>query len=370
MIRLAFRNLFQNKVRLVISVGGVALALLLILALDAIFTGVEQQVTAYIDSSGADIIVAQDGVRNMHMASSSLPNSVRMKVKSVPGVASVTPIWYLTNNVVYGDERNLAYIIGLPEKAEMGGPWKISSGRGQVGKDEAIIDRSIAEKSGISLGDEVEILGEKFKVVGLSEGTVSLVNSVAFISKDNFEDLRRSYDTFSFLLVKVGPTESSQAVAGRIQAQVRDVTAQTRNEFAQQERSVIKDMSTDVVTIMNLIGFLIGLAVMALTVYTSTLARRREYGMLKALGARNTDLYLTVLAQALLSVILGFSFGLGITLLLSLIIPATGSNLALKVSFASLVKVGGVSLVISALSAMLPIRQIAGLDPAMVFRGR
>jgi len=370
MIRLAFRNLFQNKVRLVISVGGVALALLLILSLDAIFTGVERQVTAYIDSSGADIIVAQDGVRNMHMASSSLPNSVRGKVRAVPGVASVIPILYLTNNVIYGDERNLAYIIGLSEKAAMGGPWKIFSGQGQVAKDEAIIDRTIAEKSGIILGDEVEILGKKFEVVGLSEGTASLVNSVAFISTDDFEDLRGSYGKFSFLLVKVGPAESPEAVVARIQARVRDVTAQTRDEFAQQERRVIKDMSTDVVNIMNLIGFLIGLAVMALTVYTSTLARRREYGMLKALGARNADLYLTVLAQALLSVILGFSFGLAITLLLSLIIPATGSNLTLEVSRVSLVKVGSVSLVIAALSAMLPIRQIAGLDPAMVFRGR
>ena len=60
MIRLAFRNLFQNKIRLVISVGGVALALLLILSLDAIFRGVEQRVTAYIDHSGADIWVSQE----------------------------------------------------------------------------------------------------------------------------------------------------------------------------------------------------------------------------------------------------------------------------------------------------------------------
>ena len=54
MIRLAFRNLFQNKARLAISIGGVALALLLILSLDAVFTGVERQVTAYIENSGAD----------------------------------------------------------------------------------------------------------------------------------------------------------------------------------------------------------------------------------------------------------------------------------------------------------------------------
>ena len=370
MIRLAFRNLFQNKARLVISVGGVALALLLILALDAVFTGVERQITAYIEHSGADIWVSQKDVRNMHMASSSLPDSVARKVKRVAGVASVTPILYLTNNVVAGDERNLAYIIGLPENAELGGPWSISSGRSLPGESEAIIDRNVAEKSGIGLGDKVKILGDEFEVAGLSEETSSLVNSVAFISMNDFENMRGSYDTVSFLLVKVVDGESPEVVAAHIQSQVGDVTAQTRNDFAAEERKVVKDMSTDVITIMNLIGFLIGLAVVALTVYTSTLSRRREYGMLKALGARNRDLYFTVLTQAILSVTLGFLFGLTITLLLSLIIPLFGSNLTLGVSRVSLLKVGSVSLVIAAISAMLPIRQIAGLDPAMVFRGR
>jgi putative ABC transport system permease protein len=123
MIRLAFRNLFQNKVRLVISLGGVVLALLLILALDAVFAGVERQITAYIEHSGADVWVSQEDVLNMHMASSSLPASVARKVKNVSGVASVTPIMYLTNNVIIGEDRNLAYIIGLPAEAALGSPW-------------------------------------------------------------------------------------------------------------------------------------------------------------------------------------------------------------------------------------------------------
>jgi putative ABC transport system permease protein len=109
---------------------------------------------------------------------------------------------------------------------------------------------------------------------------------------------------------------------------------------------------------------------MALTVYTSTLSRRREYGMLKALGARNRDLYGTVLAQAILSVILGFLFGLVLTLLLARLVPILGTNLFLEISLLSLLKVSGVSLVIAGISAMIPVRQIAGLDPAMVFRGK
>lgn len=370
MIRLAFRNLFQNKIRLVISVGGVALALLLILSLDAIFSGVEKRVTAYIDNSGADIWVSQEDVFNMHMASSSLPDSVARKVRTVEGVASVSPILYLTNNVVAGDERDLAYIIGLPENAKLGTPWKVSVGRALPEEGEVVMDRGVAQKSGISLGDEVKILGEEFEVIGLSEETSSLTNSIAFISSKDFENMRKSYGTFSFLLVRVANGESAEVVAGRIEQKVKDVTAQTRGQFASQERKVIKDMSTDVITIMNLIGFLIGLAVMALTVYTSTLSRRREYGMLKALGAHNKDLYLTVLAQAIISVILGFFFGLAITVLLTLALPFTPVNLNLEISVPSLVKVGSFSLIIAAISAIIPIRQIAGLDPAMVFRGK
>ena len=370
MIRLASRNLFQNKVRLMISTGGVALALLLILALDAIFTGVEQRITAYIDYAGADIWVSQSDVFNMHMASSSLPDSVARKVKLVAGVASVSPILYVANNVIVGDERNLAYIIGLPERAEFGGPWNVSAGLNIPREGEAIMDRSVAEKSGVRLGDTVEILGDELEVVGLTEGTSSLVNSIAFISQEDFEAARGNYDTFSFLLVKVREGESPQKVADRIRARVRDVTVQTREQFSGQERQVVKDMSTDVVTIMNLIGFLIGLAVMALTVYTSTLSRRREYGMLKALGARNRDLYFTVLAQAVLSVLLGFLFGWAITWLLTLSIRFADMALSLVVSPISLVKVGAVSLLLAGLAAMIPIRQIAGLDPAIVFRGK
>jgi ABC-type antimicrobial peptide transport system permease subunit len=90
--------------------------------------------------------------------------------------------------------------------------------------------------------------------------------------------------------------------------------------------------------------------------------------VLKALGARNGHLYLAVLAQALLSVAFGFGIGLAITWMLSAIVLRLGLSMVMEVSSASLFKVGGLSLVIAGIAAILPIRQIAGLDPAMVFR--
>ena len=370
MRRLAVRNLFQNRIRLAISVGGVSLALMLILALDAVLTGMEERVTAYIDRSGADVWVAQEGVRNMHMASSSLPASVQAEVEAVAGVDSVTPILYVTNLVVSGEERNLAYIIGVPDGGQSGGPWQMVEGRDEPGPGEAVIDVGVASKSRVGVGDEVSILGRSFKIIGLSRGTANLVSSVAFIRLGDFAALRGGPEIVSFLLVRVKPDETPEAVADRIQTEVGNVTALPREAFAREERQVIRDMSTDVLAIMNLVGFLIGLAVMALTVYTATLARRAEYGVLKAIGARNGRLYHTVAWQALLSVAMGFSAGLLFTWLLSAAVPYLSPSLSLRVSSASLFKVGGLSVIIAMLSAALPIKQIAGLDPALVFRGK
>jgi putative ABC transport system permease protein len=381
MLRLAFRNLFQNKTRLIISVGGVALSLMLILALDSILTGVETRVTAYIDNSGADLFVAQKDVRNMHMASSSLPASVVDQVKAVAGVESASPVLYVTNVVEdeKGEEQALVYLIGLPAGAGssrervMGGPWRVLEGVAVPSNGEVVIDRSVADRLGVQVGGEVNVLGRPFKVAGLAGDTASLTNSIAFISLADFREAlgkaqAANSQVISFVLVKARQGENPEQLAHRIQAQVGGVTAQTRQEFARQERVVVRDMSTDIVTIMNLIGFIIGLAVMALTVYTATLALRAEYGALKALGARNGHLYRTVLAQALCSVGLGLGLGLAFTLIMTAVVPSFVSNLYLQMSSESLLKVGVASLVIAGLAAILPVIQIARLDPAVVFR--
>ena len=365
---LARRNLARNRVRLLVSVGGVALALSLTLALEAIYAGVANQLTTYIDRSGADVWVSQPGVRNLHMVASWLPESVVDEVRAVDGVAEATPILYSTDTIAAGDERAVAYVIGLPADAPMGGPWDVVEGSGRVGRGEVIVDRGFARKAGAALGDRVTVLGGEATIVGLSEGTASLVNSVAFVSFEDFRAMRAGAPVVSFVLVKTAGGASAEGAAAEIERRVSGVTAQSREAFAAGERRLVTDMSAEVISIMNVIGFVVGLAVVALTVYIATLARRREYGVLKALGARNRVLYRVVLAQAVLSVALGFVIGLAFTGLLGFLVARTDLNLELAITAASLVKVGLFAAVIAGLAAILPIRQVAGLDPAIVFR--
>jgi len=351
-----------------VSVGGVALALSLTLALDAIYAGVANQLTTYIDRSGADVWVSQPGVRNLHMVASWLPDSVIDQVQAVDGVAEATPILYSTDTITAGDERAVAYVIGVRADAPMGGPWDVVEGSSRVGRGEVIVDRGFARKAGATLGDRVTVLGGEATIVGLSEGTASLVNSVAFVSFDDFQAMRAGAPVVSFVLVRTAEGASADGVAAEIERRVGGVTAQSRDAFAAGERRLVTDMSAEIISIMNVIGFVVGLAIVALTVYIATLARRREYGVLKAFGARNRVLYRIVLAQAALSVALGFVIGLAFTGLVGFLVTRTDLNLELAITAASLIKVGLFAIVIAGLAAILPIRQVAKLDPAIVFR--
>ncbi|HEX2916367.1 MAG TPA: ABC transporter permease [Chloroflexia bacterium] len=370
MLLLALRNLFRHKLRLLFSAGGVALALLLVLALDAIVEGVEKQLTAYIDNSQADIFVAQAGVRNLHMVSSTLPRQVVGELQAIPGVAEVSPILYMTNMLDSGKERSQVYVIGLPAEATMGKPERIVEGAYLAKAQQVIIDRAVASRLNLRPGDKVKILGKEFTIAGLTENTTNIFNSIVFISMEDFARLRGTPEVISFGLVRVRPPASPQEVANQIEAKVAGVTALPREEFANQERKVVKDMAVDIINIMNLIGFLIGLAVVALTIYLATLAHRSEYGVLKALGAGNRQLYRLVLDQALSSVGLGLALAVFFTLLLGLIVPQLGLNLALKLTGASVLKVTIMALVIAGMAALLPIWQIGRLDPAQVFKQR
>ena len=113
MFLLAWKNLTQNRTQFLLSVGGVALALLLMLSLDALLAGSEEDLVAYIEGSGADIFISQEGVKNMHMAASAITEQNIRKAAHAPGVASASPILYTTGVIKAGEADILSYVIGF-----------------------------------------------------------------------------------------------------------------------------------------------------------------------------------------------------------------------------------------------------------------
>jgi putative ABC transport system permease protein len=196
-VPIARRNLFESTTRVLVSTGGVALAMLLVLALDGVFAGAMRGVTAYIDLTPFDVVVSQEGVRNLHMTSSQFPLSKLDRLRSVPGVAEIGPILFTTAFLVSGDRRSLVYLIGS-EPGKLGGPAASGSVPRTLERGEVIIDALIANEMGLVIGDTISVAGKDFHIAGLVSGTVSVTNSVAYIRFDDFEAATRLQRTASF----------------------------------------------------------------------------------------------------------------------------------------------------------------------------
>src|SRR3990170_3087146 len=106
-----------------------------------------------------------------------------------------------------------------------------------------IVERGFAARAGVSIGDTVGVLGGEARIVGLSEGTASLVNSVAFVSFNDFRAMRGDAPVVSFVLVRVAQGASPNGVAAAIERRVAGVTAQSRADMSVQERRLVMDMS-------------------------------------------------------------------------------------------------------------------------------
>jgi putative ABC transport system permease protein len=364
-VPLARRNLFQDRRRAVLAVLGVSAALLLVLVLNGVFAGAMQQVTSKIDTSPADVWVAQQGVRTMHMSTTALPDGTTQQVERVDGVAWVENLRY-TNNVVEKDnQRLITYVFGYDPATGRAGPSSLVAGRAP-GDGEVVIDQVAAKDLNAQVGDTVNVLGTPLRVSGLSTEGTNIVNTTVYLSLDQFAKLRGP--GINYILVGAKPGVSADDLAQRVSAALPNATVQTKAQFSEQERRIVQDMATDLMSIMAVIGFLIALAVIALTLFTVTLSKLREYGIVKALGGTGTRMVTTVATQATWTVLLAAVAAVAGSLLLGWALSKVTDNIHLLIEPSSVARVSILALVAGALAALIPLRRVLSVDPASAFR--
>ncbi|MEP7335815.1 MAG: ABC transporter permease [Actinomycetota bacterium] len=365
-VPLARRQLLARKGRTLAGLAGIAVALLLVLALKAILAGMEGRLTGYIDRSGADVIVAQEGVRTMHMTQSVLPLRTATAIAAVAGVARATPIVYVPTMLERGEKRSLVYLIG-EDPAALTLPL-VSGRRARAG--EIVVDEALASLIGALPGTTVMSLGRRFRVVGQIAGTSSIASSIALADRRDLSDLLRSEGSVNYVLVRAREGVAADELARRIEQAVPVVTASTRAQFSRSERRLVGDMSTDIVRSMILVGFVIGVAVAGLVAYSATLSQLRDYAVLRALGMRARRALALVLAQVGALVVLGFALSIAFLGALAWALPALSPTLALAVHTGDVALAFAVAAAVAAAAAALPVIRVARVDPASVFRGR
>jgi putative ABC transport system permease protein len=121
------------------------------------------------------------------------------------------------------------------------------------------------------------------------------------------------------------------------------------------------------VLIAAALGLIVGVVVVAQTIYAATVDHIREYGTLKAMGATNGYIYRVIIKQAVMSGLIGYGFGIGIALTASHLSQQGTTAIILPWQLVAALFVLTLLMCIGA--SVVSINKVTHIDPALVFKG-
>jgi len=360
-VPLARRNLLADRRRLAASVVGVGLAVMLILLLDGMWAGIRAQTTLYTDRVGADLYLLQPGIRDLTAGASTLPLTTLDTVRADADVDWASPVRSTYSILQLHSKKLAAYVIGAVP-GEHGGPWSITEGRAAQGVDEIVIGSLLADRHGIDVGDRLDVMGRGFRVVGRSE-TNGFMMSYVFVTHAALDALGAAPDTTSFVVI--GTDEP-----GRVQERLRaaGLNVLDRDTVAANNLKFAVGIFGSPVRLMVAIGLAAGTMIIALTAYTAVIERRREYGIVKAMGGTRRHLVGIALAQTLALAAMGLAAGWVLFLLGRLAIISSRPQFSVLLTGGALARAALAALVMALLAAIIPARRLAALEPAVAYR--
>jgi putative ABC transport system permease protein len=363
---LAYRNLIQDKLRSTLSILGVGLAIMLILVLNGFLVGVDQAAANYLDHAPGSVVVAQKGVKNFLVSSSLLSSDTTDRVRAMKGIAKVTPILTQPVYLEFHGQKQFVEMIGYDSRFG-GGPWSLVDGREPRTDTEMVLDRVLAGQHGVVPGDTLPVLNRTFTVVGLSTGTSTWLTSFVFVRKTAAESLLLAPGATGFLLVTPASGISDETVRDRL-SMLPGTQALLKSQLVANDVALLTRSFSAPLRVMVMIALLVGVLIVGLIIYTATVERQREYGVLKAIGAHNSRLYHVVTTQAALVAIVGSLIGVGLALGGAQLIMALRPQFLVVIEPAATLQALAAGLVIAGLSALFPARLLTRLAPADVFR--
>lgn len=374
MASLAWRNLFHDRVRLVVTLVGIVFSVVLTSVQFGLFLGFVRATADLIDRSGADLWILSRGVVNLE---NGIPFTER-KYHQASGVDGVAEARRLTINFSTWKKPNGSdesiLLMGVEPEGGLGIPWNLVAGRVEDLRqpDAVIIDELYKEKLGVTeLGQVFEIQGRRARVVGMTRGIRIFTTSPAVFTTI---DRARQYfglpgDQTIYVLIRLAAGADPEEVRQSLQSRLSYVEVLTTAAFARKQAFywMFETGAGVSVLIAALLGLVVGVVVVAQTIYASTMDHLREYGTLKAMGASNGYLYGVIIRQALISGAIGYALGI----LISIIVSETSlsTTTAIILPWWLLLVLFVITQVMCVAASMVSINKVTRLDPAMIFKG-
>lgn len=375
----AWQMLVGDRAKYWGTIFGVAFGTLLISQQTSIFLGLMRRTASQIvDVRESRIWVMDPNVENSDEVR-PLSSSDLYRVRGVPGVAWAVNFYKGQARAKVADGRfRQIMLMGVDDATLVGAPAEMVMGQlSDLRRPDAIVvDRSgfayLWPGEPLELGKTIEMNDRRAVLVGICKASPPFMTFPIVYARytQAVEYVARERNRLSFILAEPQPGQTPTEVAHRITAQT-GLLGRTQDEFFWSTIGYYL-RSTGIPVNFGItiaLGFLVGTAIAGQTFYLFTIENLKQFGALKAMGLTNGRLVLMVLLQAALVGTLGYGIGIGLAAAFFEATKDVPHLVGFYLPWQVVAGTAGAVALIVVLAALVSVRKVLVLEPAIVFRG-
>ena len=370
--KLAYRNLFHDRLSLVVTLTGIVFSVVLVAVQCGLYIGSERMIAAMLDQSQGDLWVVPLGTKSFDDPSLLIGHE-KYAVLSTPGVADAEEL--VVGFAAWRKPKGgttAVLLVGSDHENGTLKPWNIvqvSLADLDAPFSVAVDDTYFADLGVEKNGETAEINGTRVKIGAVTHGIRSFTTlPYVFTSlKQARTLLDAAGNQASYTLVRMQSDADKETVRADLTARLQDREILTQSEF--RNRSVdywlFQTGAGSALIAGAALGMIVGIVIVAQTLYSSTKDHLNEFATLRALGASAGYIHKVILIQALLSALLGYSVGMVLSLLV--IWASTDTNLLIVMTPGLAVLLFALTIGMCVIAAISAIFKVTRIDPAGVF---
>ena len=373
MIDLALKDLREHRVRTILTGLGILIAITAIVSLGSISAGVNELVTSSTGSIGADTIFVMKKFDFSEMAgppgsmqTEDVEKEVLESLGSISGVKRVVPV--ISRSIggffeVDGIDMDDVDIFGAADMQFKEGTWPDNEDKGVA------LGYLVASSMDVSVGDYITMNKKEVEVMGIFEEGSGSYDMVALMPFDYAEEIYETDGGATQVMIEPMDVSFVEEIKETIEDEHDDLSAMTMEDALAMMQSATATLNIMTFGIGFVSSFVAAIGII-ITMYTSVLERKRQIGIMKAVGAVRRVIMQQVLEEALLISVASSILAIGISFLFVDILNNVllgGSNLA---RITPLLGIGAVAygIILTILSSLYPAWIAVKVDPIKAIR--
>ena len=388
-IKISWSSLVNRKLRLGLTVLGIAIGVAAIVGLLSVGFGLQNAITESMEQFGSDKIMVMGGGAMGSLGGASLESNDLDEIKRIKGVDEAGGMIFKVLPVKFKDEIKTAYVIGIDsadaEKffSEMQS-FKIADGRffKQGDKDATTIGKIVGSglfEKDVKVGNDLYIDNTKIEVVGImGEIGNPQDDSQIYVPLDTMKEIIGDTDELTYIVIKASDVSKVDSIAQDVEDYLDDkygkenFKAYTSEQVAESVGQIFSIISIVLGGIASIALVVAGIGI-ANTMYMSVMEKTREVGVMKAIGATNKHIMEIFLVESaiigMLGGLIGIIIGFGVSAVVTYYAKMSGISM-LEATVTPELAIGGLlfAVILSMIFGLLPARKASRMNPVDALR--